>query len=402
MNAVSSMEKVWQKINLDRIADDLWRMVKIPSPTGQEREALLDFAEMLADVGMDVKIDESTSTGPSIIGKLEGNRPGRTFQLAGHIDHIDVPHPPPERDRQTISARGVSDMKSGLAAILETVRLLNETGRNFPGQVLVTVYGLHEAPRGNSETLLGLIERGVVGNAALVAESSHLARDKAVLEGKGQAIWTAKVRWHGTACHELLRSPQADKLLDTALGVVEALRALASELKKKPALDSLTGTESLYIGQMHHGDFYNRTATECMIQGTRRWNADRSFNDVSEDFNNRLQAIPCQADILVDIEWQCCGKAYKIDRQEPVVEALRAAYRTVTDNTMDFAGISIVTDAHRLVGVGCVPTVLCEFDNATAHADREVVRIENLLQPSQVMVLTVLNYLHNSESRENE
>ena len=47
-----------------------------------------------------------------------------------------------------------------------------------------------------------------------------------------------------TACHELFRPPQDDKLLDTALGMVETLQTLASELNKKPALDSLTGTES--------------------------------------------------------------------------------------------------------------------------------------------------------------
>jgi hypothetical protein len=64
---------------------------------------------------------------------------------------------------------------------------------------------------------------------------------------------------------------------------------------------------------------------------------------------------------------------------------------------MDLAGISAVTDANRLVGVAGVPTVLCGFDNRCAHADHEVVHIENLLEPCRVALLTVLNDLHAEE-----
>ena len=93
------MNPLLEQISIERMADDLWRLVNVWSPTGNEREAAFLFAEMLADAGAEVEIDERLCNSPNVIGRLKGNRPGKTFQLAGHIDHIDVPHAPPARTR---------------------------------------------------------------------------------------------------------------------------------------------------------------------------------------------------------------------------------------------------------------------------------------------------------------
>jgi len=155
-----------RNINLDRVADDLWQLVNVPSPTGKERAFLDVYAERLARAGAEVRLQGSPR---SVVGRLKGNRPGRTFQLAGHADHIDVPHPAPTRTAEAISGRGAADMKAGLAGILEVVRVLKQGGCEFPGEILVTVYGGHEAPVGDSSALRNLIACGIVGDAALVA-----------------------------------------------------------------------------------------------------------------------------------------------------------------------------------------------------------------------------------------
>lgn len=393
---MNAYEDLLNHIDLSRIADDLWRLVNVPSPTRQERQMALTFAEMLADAGADVELDETIHDSPCVIGRLSGTRPGRTIQLAGHLDHIDVPHPPPERDAEAIRARGVADMKGGLAGILETVRVLKQTGCDFPGEVLVTAYGLHEAPLGLGEALLHLIERGIVGESALVAEGTHAAYGKAVVQGKGQAIWTATLRWHGASSHELNRPPGADGLLDTAAALVQTLRKQNDRLKAQDMTYPRLGPESLFIGQVHCGDFYNRVATECMIQGTRRWLPDHSTPDVEAELRDLIQTVLCPEEISIEVDWMLVGQAYEVDPEASIVQSLRAAHQTVTGMPSELDGISAITDANRLVGGGNVPTVLCGFDNRTAHADREEVHIANLLEPCQVMLLTVLNELHTS------
>ena len=56
-------------------------------------------------------------------------------------------------------------------------------------------------------------------------------------------------------------------------------------------------------------------------------------------------------------------------------------------------GLAAVTDANRLVTPGKALTILCGFDNEFARADHECVRLDWLLVPTRVMLLTVLNYL---------
>ena len=81
------------------------------------------------------------------------------------------------------------------------------------------------------------------------------------------------------------------------------------------------------------------------------------------------------------------------------MQALRLAWQTVTGTIMPLAGTSVVTDANRLAPLARIPTVLIGFDNEFAHADRESVRIERLLTPCRVALLTVLGYLESGERK---
>jgi hypothetical protein len=60
----------------------------------------------------------------------------------------------------------------------------------------------------------------------------------------------------------------------------------------------------------------------------------------------------------------------------------------------------VVYDAHRLVPLAKVPTVLCGFDNEFSHADHEYVRIKRLLKPCRVVLQTVINYLHQDQKKQ--
>jgi len=381
------------RINLPRMADDLWQLVNIPSPTGGERAVALAFADMLSRAGARVELDETLPQSPSVIGRLRGSRPGGTFQLAGHLDHIDVPHDPPRRDGNVISGRGSADMKNGLAAILETVRVLAENGSSFPGEILVTAYGLHEAPAGDSSALLRLIERGVKGHAALVAENSHAAEGSVVIQGKGQSIWNLTLRRSGEGCHELNVPPAEGSFFEACTALAQALNDFGCQLSGRSNAYPLLSPESLFVGQMHYGDFYNRAPASCTLQGTRRWLPDRTFEKVRAEMDTMLARVKLPAGMSAGCEWTFVGESYAVDPGEPVVAAQQRAFREVTGRAAGFAGLSAVVDANRLVPAGSVPTVLLGFDNEFAHADHECVRIDKMLDPCRILLKTVQYYL---------
>ncbi len=381
------------KVRLNRIVQDLWELVNVPSPTGNERNAAFAFAEMLTRAGASVSIDETLPDSPSIIGRLKGSRPGKVFQLAGHIDHIDVPHASPARDRQTLSGRGSADMKNGLAGILETVRVLSENGVDFPGEVLVTVYGLHEAPVGDGRGLLNLIHGGIKGNAALVAENTHATENTVVLQGKGQSIWNITLRSDKEACHELNRPVNPLDLYEACLAVARALAGHARELSRKAHPYKLLTPESLFVGQMHYGDFYNRVPARCTLQGTRRWHPDKRLADVKKELDAILAGVAMPEGITVSSDWLFVGESYEVDEKDAIVKAQQKAFEQVLGKTAPYAGISAVTDANRLAPIAGVPALLCGFDNEFAHADFEYVRLDRLEASCRIMLLTTLNYL---------
>jgi acetylornithine deacetylase/succinyl-diaminopimelate desuccinylase-like protein len=384
------------RVESRRIADDLWRMVCLPSPTGKERRVALAFAELLSSAGATVELDETIPESPNVIGRLVGRRPGRIFQFAGHLDHIDMPHEPPERDAGSVSGRGAADMKGGLALIIEAVRVLAESGCDFPGEILITVWGLHEAPVGDSRGLLGLIRRRVLGDAALVAESVYAQRDQAIVAGKGLGIWNLTFRWAGEVGHELNRLQDAGGLLETAVVAIQRLLEFSRRLDADLVDGKNMSAGSLFIGKLTYGDFYNRTTTTCSLQGTRRWPPGLTSKSVAREIQELIRAIPCSQNVSAEIEFQPVGEAYRMNPDTAVVKALLSAWREVHGRPPGLGHLSAVTDANRLVSIGSVPTVLLESDNRCAHANREIVQIENLVRSCRVALLTALYFLEGS------
>lgn len=378
------------QVSRRRLADDLWELVNVPSPTCNEREAALRFAEMLRACGADVQIDETIAESPNVVGRLRGRRPGRTLQLAGHVDHIDVPHPTPRRDNEVISGRGAADMKNGLAGILEIVRLLGDVG-DFAGELLVTVFGRHEAPRGDFRGLAALIDRGIKGDAAIVCEGPDEA---VVVMAIGMAIWNVVLRREGRACHEMTGAEKGWGTIRAMADLLRLLDAKNAKLAHATADFPLLPPESVFVGQSHYGDFYNRVPTFAALQGTRRWRPDKTFERIEAEFAGWLDQVALPPGISIENEWMLVGESYQIDPNEPIVRSMLRAWRDVSGLTLRVSGHSSINDTCRLVARGNVPSVLCGFDTSTGHADYEFVRLDRMERACRVAWAATLDYLN--------
>ena len=115
---------------------------------------------------------------------------------------------------------------------------------------------------------------------------------------------------------------------------------------------------------------------------------------MKQELDELLSGVALPKGISAEAEWIFVGESYEIARDEPVVTALRQAHEAVTGRPSGFAGMSAICDSNRLAPLANVPTVLYGFDNEYAHADVEQVRLARLLQPCQVVLQTVLNYLN--------
>lgn len=372
-----------------RLEDDLWALVGAPSPTGNEGPAAAVFAQLLADAGADVSWDRTWPSSPSVIGRWSTGRPGPTLQLSGHLDHIDVPHGKPERRAGSITGRGAADMKNGLAAALSVLRILREQREGLCGGVLVTAYGLHEAPTGTGQGLRSLIDQGILGDAALVMEGPP----GVVVAGKGQSIWRVVLRREGPPCHEMDRPAGADALLGTAADLATRLQRENGALAARGGGHPTLGPDTVFVGQLHYGDFYNRSPGVCFLEGTMRWNPGASLADAQARLARILDELPKTPGVTAEAGWTFVGDAYAVDTGCELARSLRAAHAELGLPVPPDSGTRVVLDTNLLAGRGRIPALPIDCDGATRHSDLEVVRTDALVAACRLALLTSARYL---------
>ncbi len=371
-----------------RLMEETYRFISVPSPTGQEADFAAVFAETLSELGLETSIDEEFAGSPSVIGRLKGEGGGPTLQLDGHSDTVPVPHDPPSIDleRDVVRGRGAADMKGGLAAICEAIRALADAGVRPLGDLLVTAHGLHEAPLGDQRTIRSLLGRGVAGDAAVIAELGH---EDLATASRGMSIYTIEVRAMGASMHEVELKDRAAHPINAVRLLLDALEARAEELAAQPA--EPFGPETLFVGQVHAGDFYNRVPTEAVIVGTRRYRAPLTKQDVLEELEGLCAEVAAKTGLRVGVELKEVGPAYALAPSEPVIAAVQASYHDVVGGELPLAAARAVGNAADFASYG-VPAVYHGVNQQTAHSDDEQVSGADLERAARVLAGSIVHF----------
>ena len=384
-----------QQLDPTRVTQLTYDLVSIPSPTGDSRRVTEFYADRLRDLGLAVEFGEEYPRSPSAVATLEGGHPGPTLELAGHLDVIPVPHDPPEIRDGIIYGRGTSDMKGGMAAVLEVVRVLSTVQEQLHGRLMVCAYGLHEAPEGRGQVLSGLLKRGIVGDAAISVEGPL---DEVPVIGKGMSTFEIVVERPGAPIHEVHAGSDLPHPLLIGLEVAQALRAWNEELSRGEDLPYV-GPESLFIGQFESGDFYNRVPNRCRIVGTRRYAPEVRFPEVEAEFQARLNGIRARTPAEIRLDLVKAKDGFRVSEDEPIVRALQQGYREVTGRPLPTGGFVAVGDVSNFVHEGGVPAVYYGCGLERAHATPEYVPLERLERLARVLLAASALYLGVGEDR---
>ncbi|HDS74396.1 MAG TPA: M20/M25/M40 family metallo-hydrolase, partial [Firmicutes bacterium] len=121
------------KINTKRLATRALDMLRIPSPTGQTRVVAEYFSEACRSLGGAVTVIDEIPDAPAeydapSVAALWQFGDGPTLQIDGHTDTIDMPHSPAELRDGFLTGRGAVDMKASVAAAIEAVNVISDTG----------------------------------------------------------------------------------------------------------------------------------------------------------------------------------------------------------------------------------------------------------------------------------
>ena len=197
--------------------------VRIPSPSGQERDVAELMKRKMEEYGFDeVRMDRCGS----VLGRIRGKRPGKTILLDGHIDTVEVidadawTHDPfgGEIEDGRIYGRGASDMKgSDTAMISAAAHFAQDSGRDFAGEICVSCTVHEECFEGVSARE---ITKAVKPDLVIIGEANS-STVKIGQRGRAEVV----VETEGVSCHS--SSPEKGvNAVYHMLAVIEEIRKI--------------------------------------------------------------------------------------------------------------------------------------------------------------------------------
>ena len=381
-------DRVAQTIDRRRLIDTAVALIEVPSPTRNAGAAADRLAGILADDRFPVqRHDADWPQAPVVIAVLESGRPGPTLQFDGHLDTVHLPYVPPRLEDDTLYGSSSADMKGGIAAALEAMRVLRTLDALPAGKVLLTAHDHHEGPWGDGRQVRAMIREGLIGDAVLLPE--YLA-DPLPVAGRGVAIFQATIRREGAPVHEVLRPPGTPDVVAAGAQLVTRLHAWNEQLKQNS--HPLAGHDSTFVGSIQAGEIYNQSPTECLVQGTRRWIPPGSGAAVREEFSQVLADVAAATGTQIDVEYTEQGGAYQVDADSSLVQAFQQAHTAVAGSPLPLGAKPFVDDGNIYAAMAGIPALTHGPAATGAHTLNEAVPVEELVRVAKVYALTAIAF----------
>ncbi len=197
-NAQVQSALAWFKTHLNWINDEQARLTEIPAPPFAEGHRAEAVKVLLAAVGLEVHIDKTGN----VIGELRGANDREIVLIAAHMDTVfpagtDVKV---RREKDRMSAPGISDNGTGLASLVAIARAVHEA-RIKPQRSIFFVADVGEEGEGNLRGMRAVVDtyrdrlKAVVvldgsGIDHVTTKALASRRIEAVITGPGGHSWS--------------------------------------------------------------------------------------------------------------------------------------------------------------------------------------------------------------------
>ena len=334
------------------------------------------LAQHMRQLGLDVHVQEVAAGRPNVIGVFDTGAPGPSLMFCGHTDTVgvegmDAPFTPAVRDGR-LFGRGSQDMKGGVAAMIDAVRVLQRR-RPQRGRVIVACVIDEEFASIGADALV----RHWTADAAIVTEPTDLQ----IGVGHKGFAWL-EVQTTGRAAHGSRPRDGRDAIFRMAR-VLNRLEALDAELQARPP-HPIMGTASLHASIIEGGQEWSSYPAGCRLQLERRMVANESAQGAEAEVRAILDDLEAQDPEFEGTVTSVFSRpAYEVPSGHDLVSTLQrsAEPRGLRTETV---GMSFWTDA-AVLGDSGVPSVLFGPGGAGLHSTEEYVHVADVLTCRDVL-----------------
>ena len=352
----------------DRLLESFLGLVRIDSPPGSEAALAGHCAHMLRSIGFEVRFDDTTALTGSDTGNLIAERAGTvpgapTLLLSAHLDCVEPCRgvEPVVRDGVVYSAGNTvlgADDKAGIAAIIEAMRRVIETG----------------SPRGDIRVVLTVGEECGLKGAKALDPADARADICLVLDADGDpggivtaapTHYTFVAEFSGVSAHAGVAPEEGRSAL------VMASRAVCSM-----PLGRLDEQTTANVGTLVGGTAANVVPAYATLTGECRALDAERVDDTRAAMDTIIRESAASEGGSVDVRWSREYEAYRVSADSPLVETLREACADVGLVPRLFA-TGGGSDGSIFAAHG-TPTLVLSCGMRSAHSVDERVAIRDL------------------------
>ena len=223
------------------------------NPPGRERDCAHHAGALLEQWGFAVRYSEFSENRTSVVARLGGSDRKAPLCLTGHIDTVALGSRKWRKDPfsgethgDKLYGRGSSDMKAGVAAILQSVKSFSGKLNGTPG-VVVVLTAAEEGGCVGSQHLAKLPELMGKAGAIVVGEPTS---NFPYVGHKGSLKFNA--RYKGVSAHGSMPH-LGDNAIYKAANAIAKLEKFSFGIKKHPVM----GEPTLNVGTIQGGDGIN-------------------------------------------------------------------------------------------------------------------------------------------------
>lgn len=350
-------------------------LVRISSPTGRERGVAEYAARVLREAGCSVRFDDTqgvtgSDTG-NVVAALAGTAPGMVVAFSAHMDCVD-----PCEGVEPVVVDGVvrsagdtvlgGDDKVGVAAALEAVRRLSESGEpHAEVRVLLTVgeeQGLNGAKALSREdaaadVCLVLDADGPVGGVVTAAPTHY----------------TFDARFIGKAAHAGVEPENG----------VSAI-VMAADAITRMDLGRLDERTTANIGTVQGGSATNVVAPSCSVTGECRSRDRQKVEAVRAAMDAAMHDAAAAHSGSVEVAWTLAYEGFDVAATSSAIALVESACDDIGVTPHRFA-TGGGSDGNVIAALG-VPTLVLATGMSKVHTTDEELAVSDLERLADLLV----------------
>lgn len=382
-------DRLMSLIDASRLTSLVQDLVRIPSvnPPGDEKPVAEYLLKLLMDWGFETRrIDEPDPRRPQILAVLPGSGKRAPVILNGHMDVVPAGDPSKWTGDPfsgglrggRIYGRGSCDMKGGLGVALEVARVIQLSGFQLAGDLVLTFAMGEETGEPGTKTILEA--SGYTEGFGVVLEPTDL---RVAVAEKGLAFFVVTLMGRPVHCSiaELGVNP-----IEKFLALGEKLRKYDQEIRGR--VHPRCGPAKCTMAMLSAGTKENVVPESLSVTLDRRMNPDETAQGVQDEIEKILEELAISdPDFSFSVHRTRLYESAEIDPSLPQVSLLCREVEEVTGKKAEIWGTPYSTDVRNLINDAGIPAVTFGPGEINqAHTFNESIAVDDLLHAVRVLL----------------